>query len=499
MKRGVVVTGGALVLVCAGFVAGRLTGHHAAPTGASRRILYYVDPMHPAYRSDKPGIAPDCGMALEPVYEGDTAYSQAPITPGGVALSPERQRLIGIRVAVANRSNGSRVIRTTGRIVPNDNHLYRIQAGFDGWVDSLADTPPGTLVKKDQVLATLYGPEIRAAELNYIGFMSGIDRLRQGMADNELKTLDDSKHVNEEQLRLLGMGQEEITQLATSRHANSSLNLVAPADGVILSRSISPHQRFEKSVELYRIADLSKVWIVADVHGNEGEFRPGERVRVTVPELGKVVDATVSATVPLFDETSRTLKVRLEAANPGLLLRPDMFVDVEFETPAPPGLAIPAEAVLDSGMRKVVYVETSDGVFEPRPVELSGAFGDQVIVSRGIGEDDRFVVSGNFLLDSESRMRASGDAAEAKPAVQAVEQRGATRSPVTPQADVHDPVCGMTLKPAQIAFQENYQGKTFSFCSDSCRKKFLDDPARFAGVKANVAAVAQPRMDGGHD
>ena len=182
------------------------------------------------------------------------------------------------------------------------------------------------------------------------------------------------------------------------------------------------------------------MWIVADVRGNEGEFRPGVHVKVTVPELGKVVDATVSSTVPLFDETSRTLKVRLEAANPGLRLRPDMFVDVEFETPMPAGLAVPAEAVLDSGTRKVVYVETSDGVFEQRPVEISGTFGDQVIVASGIGEGDRVVVSGNFLLDSESRMRASGNVApDAKPAMQPVGesaiktlQRRAARRPAGP-------------------------------------------------------------------
>ena len=103
-----------------------------------------------------------------------------------------------------------RTIRTTGRIAPDDNRLYRIQAGFDGWVDVLADTPPGSVVKRDQVLATLYGPEVRTAELNYIAFMAGMERVRQGMADGDTKSLDDSKHVNEEQLRLLGMGEEEI-------------------------------------------------------------------------------------------------------------------------------------------------------------------------------------------------------------------------------------------------------------------------------------------------
>lgn len=411
MKRNLVLASGVSILVCTAFLAGRITvGRRSEAPVTGRRVLYYVDPMHPSYRSDKPGIAPDCGMDLEPVYEGDAGPNpQSPLPPGGVALNADRQQLIGIRVVAVGKSTGVRTIRTTGRIVPDDNRLYRIQAGFDGWVDSLADTPPGTVVRANQALARLYGPDIRSAELNYVAFINGIERVKQAQADVDQKQVNASKQVSEEQLRLLGMGDKELADLGKSHHVNNVLDLVAPAEGVVLSRTISAHQRFEKGAELYRIADLRTVWIMADVHGNEGEYRPGMRARLRVPELGKVVNATVSFAMPLFDETSHTLKVRLVAENPGLVLRPEMFVDVEFETKMPQGLSIPAEAVLDSGLHKIVYVETSDGIFEPRPVEIAGAFGDLAIVARGIHEGERVVVSGNFLLDSESRMRAAGN------------------------------------------------------------------------------------------
>lgn len=507
MKRKSALVAGVSILVCVAFAAGHLTGgHHAESSPAARRVLFYVDPMHPTYRSDKPGIAPDCGMALEPVYEGDPGPNpRTRVPPGGVLLSAERQQLIGIRVAVATRSAGFHSLRTTGRIVPDDNHLYRIQAGFDGWVDSLADAPPGTPVKTDQVLATLYGPEIRSAELNYIGFISGIERTRQNMPDSDGKTVSDTKRVSEEQLRLLGMGEKEIAQLAASRHIGNSLNLVSPGDGIVLSRSISPRQRFEKGAELYRIVDLRKVWIVADVHGNEADFRPGMHAKVYVRELSRMVDATVSSTIPLFDETSRSLKVRLEADNAGLLLRPEMFVDVAFENRIPEGLSIPAEAVLDSGLRKIVYVETSDGIFEPRPVNISAMFGDLAIVSGGIREGERVVVSGNFLLDSETRMRASGNVspseAAAWPSSQTVPET-VTR-PKRPgsalSTEVRDPVCGMALKSADVAFQENYQGRTVNFCSDACRRKFLAEPARYAGQKARAAAISDAEAAERHD
>ncbi len=494
MKRNPAIIAGICVLVCVAYVAGRHSGGHRTELkGASRRILYYVDPMHPTYRSDKPGIAPDCGMALEPVYEGESSPEQPTLPAGGIVLSTERQQLIGIRTAVAHKSSGVRILRTTGRIAPDDNRLYRIQAGFDGWVDSLTDTPPGTIVKRDQVLATLYGPDVRTAELNYIGFMAGVERLRQGMAEGEMKSLDDSKHVNEEQMRLLGMGEQEIHSLQMNHHASSNLNLVAPGDGIVLSRSISPRQRFEKGAELYRIADLSKVWIIADVHGSDGTFRPGAHVKVNVPELGKAINAVVTSAVPLFDDASRTLKVRLEADNPGLLLRPDMFVDVELERGVPDGLSIPSDAVLDSGLRKIVYVETRDGIFEQRPVEIAGVFGDQAVVAGGISEGDRVVVSGNFLLDSESRMHATGD-----PAVQ-TSASGKPALALVAAGGTQDPVCGMNIKASEIAFQETYKGKVFGFCSQSCRKKFLADPEKYASGKANVAAIADDRAADPHD
>jgi len=321
-----------------------------------------------------------------------------------------------------------------------------------------------------------------------------------------MKQVEESSRFNEEQLRLFGMGDEQIKQLRETHRQTSVVNLESPGDGIVLSRSISPRQRFEKGAELFRIANLSKVWIVADVHGDDSEARPGTRVKVTVPELGKTIAATVTATTPLFDEASRTLKMRLEANNPGFLLRPDMLVDVEFEAKVPPGLSIPAEAVLDSGLRKIVYVETGEGIFEPRPIEIAGAYGNRVAVASGIAEGDRIVVSGNFLLDSESRMRMAGPAGsvsspEGKPVIprkgvsaMEAEDRAAKQMPHETKTAAQiraiaavdrDPVCGMTLKPEQVKFTESYGGKTFHFCSDSCHKKFLAEPGKYA---INIAA-----------
>jgi Cu(I)/Ag(I) efflux system membrane fusion protein len=401
--------GSLFLLVPVAFLAGRYSGVSVAGApGARNRVLYYVDPMHPSYRSDKPGIAPDCGMPLVPVYEGEDPAAKLQLPPGAVYVSPERQRLIGVNVEAVKKDPGSRLIRTVGRVEADGNAVYRMMAGTEGWVESVQDNPPGTLVKKDELLGTLYSREFRNAEQAYLGSLASLDRLK-GVRDQDEtnRSSDTSLRINEEQLRALGMGEPQIKELGKKRQITRDVALTSPVEGIVLTRNVSPGQRFEMGNEFYRIADLSKVWIVADIYGEEGQlFHPGARVRVTVRERAKTLYAIVDKNPPLFDPESRTLKLRLEAQNPGFVLRPDMFVDLEFNAKAPAGVSIPQEAVLDSGLRKVVYVETSDGVFEPRRVTVGAAYGDTIAVTSGLTFGERIVISGNFLIDSESRMRS---------------------------------------------------------------------------------------------
>jgi len=504
--------GSVLVLGLAAFVAGRYTsGPTPAQHSSAKRVLYYVDPMHPAYRSDKPGIAPDCGMALEPVYEGDDPTANLQLAPGAVALSPEKQQIIGARVETVAKSSGLRAIRTTGRVEADDNRVYRLTAVTDGRVQSLGDNPPGTLVKKDEVLATFYSKEFRNAEQAYLGSLTSVERLRNtGREPDEKNGGDANLRINEEQLRALGMGDPQIKDLARSKQITRDIEVTSPVEGVVLERNISREQRFEGHVELYRIADLSKVWILADLLGEDATLvRPGARVRVNVRELGKTLSATVSNAPPAFDPVSRTLKVRLEADNPGLTLRPDMFVDIEFDSKAPAGISLPADAVLDSGLRKIVYVETSDGVFEPRTVDVGEAFGGRVAVKTGLAAGDRVVTSGNFMIDSESRMRtpapqsaqapadSHADApamANAKSHAPAHDMKSMGSIQEVSSGEFVDPACGMSLS-ADVAkaakYSATYHGRKFVFCSQNCKKKFDGDPDKYAGEKLQTASSGQ--------
>ena len=488
--------GAVLVVALGAFLVGRYSGESKpANQTKAKRILYYVDPMHPSYKSEKPGTAPDCGMALEPVYEGGNPAATLQLTAGAVSITPEKQQLIGVQVEAVEKNSGLRMVRTTGRVAPDDNRVYRLMAGTDGWIVSLEDSPVGSLVKKNESLAKFYSREFRNAQQAYLGSLASIDRLKSTRdSDENSRVSDSSIRINEEQLRTLGMGEPQIKELARTRQVTGDIEVVAPADGIVLSRAIFPKQIFEKGTEFFRIADLSKVWIFADIFSDEAQVpRPGTKVAVNVRELAKTIYATVSDSPPLFDPASRTLKLRLEADNPGMLLRPDMFVDVEFRTPAPAGISVPAQAILDSGMQKIVYVETSAGVFEPRPVELGTAFGSRVAVKRGLAAGDRVVTSGNFLIDSESRMKPGA-------ALQTVNEKHDSAAPhdstTHEMSTVLDPVCGMSVdrsKALAAGHSETYHGETVAFCSDKCQRKFQQDPSKYSDTGLRSAAVSGSR------
>ena len=404
----------AVFLIALGaFVTGRYTGKPGSRSEhpGTRRVLYYVDSMHPSYRSDKPGIAPDCGMPLEPVYEGDDSTAKLQLPAGAVSVSQEKQQLIGVRVETVQKNSGSGLIRTTGRVVVEDTRVYRINSGMEGFIRETFNDSVGVMVKKDQKLATFYGPDSLSVAS---GFLAATERVPGATGKDGSRTVPFPGAVSKQgvsslqgytdRLRNLGMSDVQIKQMAESGRIPESIDIVAPVDGFILARNITPRQHFDHATEFYRIADLSRVWILADIFGSDAQnIRPGAIARVTLSGRGKTMTARVSDVLPEVDPATRTLKLRLEADNPGLELRPEMFVDVEFKGKAAKGLTVPQEAVLDSGRQKIVYVETSEDVFEPRAVELGNAQGDRVTVLRGLEEGDRIVTSGNFLVDSYRR------------------------------------------------------------------------------------------------
>ena len=482
------------LLMILSYVAGRHhSGKVATATASTRRALYWVDPMHTDYKSDHPGIAPDCGMQLEPVYADTAALSGtsvAPMPQGAVAIDPAKQQLFGIKVARVEKSSGAGNIRALGRVAAEDTRIYRITAGSDGFVRETFNDSVGELVKKDQKLASSYLGETLAVASGYLAAAAGVNGAANKDGNRTMaypgtvsKQGFSSIQGYTDRLRNLGMSETQIQQMAENHQLPESAEIVSPVDGFVMARNISPGQHFDRSMEFYRIADLSKVWILADVLGAEASnFRPGTLARISLPNSQRSFPARVTAILPQVDPNTRTLKLRLEADNPGYALRPDMFVDVELPMSVPAGLTVPVDALINSGREQRVFVQQAKGVFEPRPVHIGWQSGDRVEIVDGLTEGEWVVSAGTFLVDSESRLKSPQTIRkESQP------EKNETPSKTEPKLAqnlglVKDSACGMMIDKAKSIAEGKTltrDGVTYYFCSESCKKKFSAQPERY--------------------
>jgi Cu(I)/Ag(I) efflux system membrane fusion protein len=378
--------------------------------------------MHPAYRSSKPGIAPDCGMKLEPVYAEEANQSVLPpedSMPAEVRIDPAAQQLYGIRLAKVEKDGGQGAIRVFGRVAPDQTLVYRVNLGTDGYVKETHDDAVGNHVIKDQHLAIVYSPEFLAVSGGYLSANertpAGTAAMKENVAPSTVLNASSSQ-ARADRLRNLGMSDSQIEEISRDRKIPENVYVVSPTDGFILSRNISPGVRFERYSEMYTIADLSRVWVLAEVFGKDAQaFRPGARARITLPDTGESFEARVSDVLPEVDPVTRIMKPRLEVNNPGFKLRPDMFVNVELTLSQQPGLTVPADAVLDSGLSKRVFVQASPGHFEERAVTTGWRQNGRVQIVKGLREGETVVAGGTFLVDSESRMQMAANSGSHSP------------------------------------------------------------------------------------
>jgi Cu(I)/Ag(I) efflux system membrane fusion protein len=484
---------GVLFLMFCSFLVGTWIRHRATSQGKTewRKILHYVDPMHPSYTSDKPGIAPDCGMQLVPVYAdgsqvGANNDNGTALPPGTVQLSPEQQQLIGVKIGQVEMAGGGQNLRLQGRVVPDELRTYVINATIDGWITGIGNNTTGSIVRKNEILGTFYSPEFLSAQQALIFALGSMDRSMNTTGSNQAQK-DQTQQFNvnlmqyRDALRNLGMGDVQVADIIRTRKYNENINIASPGAGLVLSRNISAGQRFERGKELYRITDISSVWVYVDTYGSEvDQVKPGTKVRINIPNRAQIFNGVVSKVPPTFDPVTRTLRVRVEVNNPGNILRPDMFVDCELPVKRPSMLSVPTEALVDSGLKKVVFIEKKTGVFEPREIETGAAYGGRVEVISGLKAGERIAISGTFLLDSESRMKTTA--------------AGITS---TPQLD---PVCGMYVDEARAkaaGLTAESGGKTYYFCSAEDKKSFLKNPAvkKPMTMPATQQGAKQPMTD----
>jgi Cu(I)/Ag(I) efflux system membrane fusion protein len=491
-----------LLIAACFFLAGYWVNHNSGghKTTEARRILHYVDPMNPAFKSDKPGIAP-CGMPLEPVYADKYGFaadghdSRVFMPPGTIRIPIEKQQLIGVKVMTVEKAPWNHTLRVLGRVTPDETRIYRINAAINGWIVEALPVTTGSLVKKDQLLATFYSLEYRSLLSSYFSLISSgrsgapgskveepttrpsVAQLKQ-MRDT-IRNLGQSTNTSQADYYKMnlfnyGMSEYQLEEIERTRKIPEVIEIRAPVGGFILSRNVSPGLRFDRGAEFVRIADLSNVWILADVFENEASFfKPGTRVKMELPYQKKTLYARMSHVLPQFDPATRTLKVRLEANNPGYAMRPDMFVNVELPVSGPPAIIVPVDAVLDSGLKKTVFVDRGNGLFEPRQVETGRSLGERVEIVRGLMPGEKIVVSGNFLIDSEARMQKAAAGITGKIS--------------------RDPVCGMDIDEDSARAAGNYleyRGQTYFFCEPKEREDFRKEPERY--LRSSPAAGNVP-------
>jgi Cu(I)/Ag(I) efflux system membrane fusion protein len=331
------------------------------------------------------------------------------------AVRSAGQQLTGVRVSPVEETAATRTLRLFGRVAPDETHVYSVNAGVDGYMREVSPVATGTHVDKDQWLATFSAPELRQPLQSFLvtlgiqdrGKQSGDDSPAQIIANNGASQLAGDRLLN------LGMSAIQLDEIRRTREAPTDIRILAPAAGFVIARDASPGQKFTRGTEWYRIADLREVWILADVLENDVQYlRRGARVDVAVPGRGTTFPAHVASVLPQFDAATRKLRVRLEAANPDYTLRPDMFVDVEVSIAMPRAVTVPSDAIVDTGLAKTVFVERGAGTFEPRQITTGSRVGDRVIVEKGLTTGERIVVSGTFLVDSDTRTRLSSVANE---------------------------------------------------------------------------------------
>jgi Cu(I)/Ag(I) efflux system membrane fusion protein len=457
-------TAASLILLGAAFgVAGtlviaRLHRHeeNALPQGP----LYHC-PMHPNYTSDKPGDCPICGMKLVPSEGADAgkpehkivfyrspmnAADTSPVPrkdsmgmdfvpvyedeiPGagevsglaGVKIDAQRQQLIGLRTAEVTMGPISGDWRTVGRVAVDETRVRKINVKVDGFVEKLFVDFVGKPVRRGEPLFALYSPDLLNVQNDYALAVRTRAQLGGGPAGDDLVA------ASRRRLELWDVPRSEIARLDHGGAPLRALTLVSPISGVVTAKNIVQGSRIAAGDTPFEITDLSQVWVLADAHESDlPRVQLGTPVSLTLDAVpNHVFSGKASFIEAVLDPKTRTAKVRLAFANPRGELRPEMFGEVVFHTRPHAGLRVPADSIIDSGDRKVVFVATGEGRFEPREVKAGDTAGDLVEILSGVQAGEHVVVRASFLVDSESRLKAALSALTSKPPAAKARGRGA--------------------------------------------------------------------------
>ena len=384
--------------------ADELPGATAPASGnTQRRVLYYRNPMGLPDTSPEPK-KDSMGMDYIPVYEGESTQS------GQVKISLDKVQKLGVRTEVATLRKMTRTVRAVGKFQVDERLLRTVTTKFEGHIEDLYVNATNQPVQRGQPLMQIYSPELISAKEEYLIAWQGKQALNSGTEESQTGM----EHLAEgalQRLRNWDISDSELKGLQSEGKATSTITLYSPANGVVLEKTAVLGMHFMPGDPLYLIADLARLWLIADVFEQDlGYVSIGDKVKISVDAYpGQEFSGEVAYIYPTLSPVTRTVPVRVELDNPGGMLKPDMYASLQLEAGGgkSPVLTVPDSAVIDSGTRQVVLVQLDAGLFEPRAVKIGVRSDGYVEVLQGVGEGENVVVRANFLIDAESNLTAA--------------------------------------------------------------------------------------------
>lgn len=379
---------------------------------AAQGAVQYTCPMHPFIVKDKPGACPICGMSLVPVRkaeEGKPKQGEAEMLEH-VSLSPTQLVMANVATVKVDRMPLAKEVTAVGIVQYDQSRQARVTAWVAGRIDRLYVNTVGAWVSKGRPVAEVYSPDLVSAQQEYLLALRSREQFRNSPVEAISQGGEGLVTSARQRLKLMGVKDHQIKALEKSGNPNIRLPIYTPLSGIVIEKIVLEGQYVNVGDPLFNIADLSTVWVEVEVY--EGDFphvKTGQKVDIVSQSYpGKTFTGRVSFIYPFLDPKTRTVKARVELPNPGLRLKPDMFVNAVIKVPLGDVLAVPVTAVLDTGKRQVVWVEKEPGMFEPREVKTGARVGDNVQIVSGLLRGDKVAATGAYLIDSEAQLKGGG-------------------------------------------------------------------------------------------
>jgi Cu(I)/Ag(I) efflux system membrane fusion protein len=397
------------------------TGKSAAENATEVKQLYTCS-MHPFIIREKPGLCPICGMELiKKIDNSASSAAQMPVAMADhVSLSPTQRVMANVATVEAKNDILNKEINAVGIVQYDQSRQAKVTAWATGRIDKLYVNSVGAMVSKEKPVAELYSPDLVAAQQEYILAIRSREQLKSSPFPSITQSGEGLVSSARERLKLLGVRESQIATLEKNGRPGVRLAIYSPFSGVVIEKMVQQGQYVNTGEVLFNIADLSTVWVELELYENEfPNIHIGQQVDVRSQSFpGNVFTGRIAFIYPFLDPKTRTVKARVEMRNPGLKLKPDMFVNASIRVPLESTIVVPLSAVIDTGKRQVVWVESSPGMFEPRDVQVGQKNSDNIQILSGINPGDKVAVSGAYLIDSESQLKGNSSEPDNMPGMQ---------------------------------------------------------------------------------